>query len=175
MDKKKELKESYGLKRAQMQLSFGMIFSIILIIVFISFAFFAISKFLGMQRSIVVASFIDDLQKDVDRMWQSAQGSQEKNYILPKKIQYVCFIDFKSRANNKNYIYDELGQVYSESENMFFYPVGSAEGLDSKEIKHIDINKITGMENPFCIENIGGKVKIIIKKGFEDNLVKIIR
>jgi len=39
-------------KRGQLKLSFGMIFSIILIIVFLGFAFFGIQKFMDYQKSI---------------------------------------------------------------------------------------------------------------------------
>ena len=47
---------------------------------------------------------------------------------------------------------------------MFFYPVGSGEGTDAENIEHIDIGNITENENPFCIENIKGKVTMTIKK-----------
>ena len=141
-------------KRGQMKLSFGMIFSIILIIIFIVFAFYAISKFIGMQRIAQVGQFVDCLQSDVDKMWKGTQGSQEAEYSLPKKIKEVCFTD-------------------DEYENLFFYPEGSSEGFNSIEIKHIDIEKITENENPFCIQNTDGKVKMIVKKGFGEELVMI--
>ena len=69
--------------------------------------------------------------------------------------------------------YRELEQAYYENENLFFYPIGSAQGLNAKEIKHIDLEKITENENPFCIENIDGKVNLIIKKDFGETLVTI--
>ena len=141
-------------ERGQMQLSFGMIFSIILIILFVAFAFFAINKFLGLQRIAQVGQFVDGLQTDVDKIWKGSQGSQEVQYFLPKKIKKVCFTD------------DEYG-------NLFFDPLGSSEGMDSIEIKHIDIEKITGNEDPFCIENIDGKVKMTVKKSFGEALVII--
>ena len=141
-------------KRGQMKLSFGMIFSIILIIIFLAFSFYAISKFLGLQRIAQVGQFVEGLQTDVDKMWKGSQGSQEVEYILPKKIKEICFTD-------------------DEYENLFFSPRGSSEGMDSIEIKHIDIEKITENENPFCIKNTDGKVKIIIKKSFGEELVMI--
>lgn len=141
-------------ERGQMRLSFGMIFSIILMIIFIAFAFFAINKFLGMQRIAQVGQFTDGLQTDVDKMWKGSQGSREVEYSLPKKIKEVCFRD------------DEYG-------NLFFYPLDSSEGFNSIEIKHIDIEKIIENENPFCIKNIDGKVKMIVKKSFGEELVMI--
>ena len=157
-----------------MKLSFGMIFSIILIIVFISFAFFAIQKFLDIQNSVQVGKFTNDFQLNIDKIWKGSQGSEEKEYFLPKKITYVCFVDYSSdKKGEKQDLYRELEQLYYENENMFFYPVGSAQGLDAREIKHIDLEKITENENPFCIENIDGKVNLIIKKDFGEVLVTI--
>src|SRR3989344_9488004 len=83
-------------KRGQMKLSFGMIFSIFLIIIFLGFAFYVIPKFLGFQDSLKVGTFIKDFQDDIDKMWKSAQGSQKVEYLLPKEIIRVCF-DEKNR------------------------------------------------------------------------------
>ncbi len=161
-------------KKAQLSLSFGMIFSIILIVTFISFAFFAISKFLGIQKSVEVGKFLNDFQSDVDRIWQGSQGSEVKTYSIPKKIEYVCFADYTEQERGENSVlYQRLYEVYYENENMFFYPVGSGEGLDSKELKHIDIKRMTEVENPFCIKNNQGKISFTIKKDFGEALVTI--
>tara|TARA_Y100000031_G_scaffold25620_1_gene27593 strand:- start:19 stop:513 length:495 start_codon:yes stop_codon:yes gene_type:complete len=162
------------MKRGQMKLSFGMIFSIILIIIFVSFAFFAIQKFLDIQNSVQVGKFANDFQLDIDKIWRGSQGSKEKEYFLPKKITHVCFIDYSSDEKGNNEIfYDELEQSYYENENLFFYPIGSAQGINGKEMKNIDLEKITESENPFCIKNINGKINLIIKKDFSETLVTI--
>ena len=69
-------------KKAQIKLSFGMIFSIILIIVFLAFAFYAIKVFLGIQNTAQIGKFISDLKSDVDRVWKSTESSEEKEYNL---------------------------------------------------------------------------------------------
>ena len=66
------------MKRGQMKLSFGMIFSIILIIIFISFAFYAIQKFLSIQNSVQVGKFVNEFQQNVDKIWKGSQGSEKK-------------------------------------------------------------------------------------------------
>jgi len=152
-----------------MKLSFGMIFSIILIIIFIAFAFYAIQKFLGIQDAVKVGQFVDSLQSDIDGAWRGSQRSQEVEYTLPKEIDKVCFIDTQLSGSN---LYEELKNVCYNNENMVFYPV---EGLESNEIKHINITKITDSENPFCVENLKGKVKMTIQKSFGEGLVRIIR
>ncbi len=140
-------------KQAQMHLSFGMIFSIILIIVFIVFAFYAIKKFIGLQQNVQIKLFAEDLQFDVDKMLGSTQGSQTEEYALPAKIEAVCFDD-------------------REYENMFFRPPGSTDG---KLIEHLNIEKITQDEEPFCIENIDRKISLVIGKNYGESLVTILR
>lgn len=163
-------------KRGQVKLSFGMIFSIILIVAFLAFTIYAITKLLEVQRNIQVGSFADSLQEDVDEKWKGGMGSEEAEYRLPKGIQAVCFTDFYSSAKgSKKEIYDELKQVFFEYENMVFYPIGSAEGLDAKEIKHINITKMTLEENPYCIENINGQIQLTVKMSPGDSLVGIIK
>lgn len=163
-------------KKSQMQLSFGMIFSIILIIVFIAFAFYGIKKFLEIRNSMLISSFIDSLQDKIDSAWKGPQISQKEDYSLPKKVEYACFVDFSSAAiGAKKDFYNELKRVSRANENLAFYPIGSVtDGFESFEIEHIDIEKTAKDENPFCIAN-DGKVKMIIKKEHEENLVTITR
>ncbi len=142
-----------GDKTGQMKLSFGMIFSIILIVIFIAFAFYAIRIFLGIQDEMKIEQFGHGLQTDVDKMWKSSHGSQEVEYLLPSKIESVCFAD-------------------DEYQNLIFH---SEEFVGGKKIQHIDIEKITEDENPFCVENIKGKIKMIIKKDYGEALVTITK
>ncbi|MFH1801291.1 MAG: hypothetical protein ABH804_00440 [archaeon] len=164
------------MKRGQMQLSFGMIFSIILIVIFISVAFYAILKFLDVQNSMKVGKFLNDFQTDVDRMWKGSHGSQEVEYYLPSKIEYVCFIDYSLQSKGSRAdIYNKMKQVYYEHENIFFYPLGSAEGMDASEIEHINLEKITESENPYCVQNVDGKIKFTLKKNYDEATVDVTR
>tara|TARA_B100000315_G_C14532057_1_gene566665 strand:- start:974 stop:1471 length:498 start_codon:yes stop_codon:yes gene_type:complete len=161
-------------KRGQMKLSFGMIFSVILIAIFLAFSVFAIQKFLEIQDAAQVSKFSSNLQEDIDKIWRGSQGSIEKEYTIPKGVTYVCFTDYSSGKKGKYIVvYDSLLQTYFEKENFFFYPLGSGLGLNSKEVKHIDLEKTTENENPFCIENLDNKLKLIIKKNFGEVLVTI--
>lgn len=163
-------------KRGQLKLSFGMIFSIILIIVFLAFAFFAVQKFLGLGDSAQITKFRNDLQSDIDKIWQTTQGSQQEEYFLPSEIRYVCFTDYSSEKQGQYQdFHDELNQVYYGAENMFFYPVGSAGGLDSTEMKHVALGDIIKNENPYCIQNIDGKIKLTLKKNFGEVLVSVLK
>jgi hypothetical protein len=138
-------------KRGQIDLSFGMIFSIILIIAFLVFGFFAIKKFLELQDSIKIQTFLKDFQDDVDKMWKSSQGSQTKSYYLPNYINAVCFQE-------------------NRFENL---KLNSSKIINGKMIEHIDITKITEEKDPFCIANSNGKISLTISKDYGEILVTV--
>ncbi len=140
-------------RSGQIQMSFGMIFSIILIIVFLAAGFYAIKKFIDLQDTIKVETFLRDFQQDIDNMWKSVQGSQTRVYSLPTKITSVCLVD-------------------DEFENLRFT---SAQIITGKKLSNLDIAKITADEDPFCIDNIKGKVSLIIVKDYGETLVSIER
>jgi hypothetical protein len=140
-------------RKGQLQLSFGMIFSIILIIVFIAFGFYAITKFIDLQKTIQIENFLRDFQNDVDKMWKSPQGSQVITYSLPTKITSICFVD-------------------DEFQNLKFT---SNEIIVGKMIENLNMAEITAVENPFCIGNIKGKIRLTIAKDFGETLVRVER
>lgn len=160
-----------------MKLSFGMIFSIILIIVFLTFAFYVIKLLLQSQSQSKVLIFKEDLENDIDKIWRGSGSLRDPDgYKLPRKVELACFIDFSapSRGDNQD-LFIKLRQVYYEFENLIFYPIGSAQGLNAVEIKHINIENITRKENPYCIENIDGKVILTIKRDYGEEGVIIER
>jgi hypothetical protein len=140
--------------KGQLDISFGMVFSIILIIIFLAFGVYAIIKFLDFQQTIQIDTFLNNFQNDVNTMWKSSQGSQIVTYTLPTKIKSVCF------------------STERESENLKFI---SAQIISGKNINNIDIANITKDENPFCIENVKGKVSMTIVKNFGETLVSVTR
>lgn len=162
--------------KGQMKMSFGMIFSMIMIIIFIGFSFYAITKFLDLQNSAQIGKFVNELESDVDSAWKGSQSSQKHEYSVPRKVEYVCFINYDSRERGRyNDFYIELNRFYNGNENLFFYPPGSGQGIDSREIRNLDIRKITETENPFCIEKTDGRISLTIKKDFGEALVTITR
>ena len=143
-------------KKGQMNLSFGMIFSIILIIIFIVFAIYVVIKFLELQDTIKIEQFMrdtGDFQNDIDVMWKSPQGSREVNYSLPTKITAVCFQD------------DEFENLKFTSENI----------IKGTNIENLDIEKSIGNEESLCIPNVKGKVILKITKGYGETLVTITK
>jgi len=137
--------------KAQMQISFGMIFSILLIVIFVVFAFFGIKKFIEVQDKILVKNFISDLNNDLEKMWKSSKGSQEVIYVLPKKIQEVCFRN-------------------DEKENLYFISENKLEGGLLKYINY----ETTLDNNKLCIPARNREVFLIIKKDYNEEFVTIV-
>jgi hypothetical protein len=147
-----EMKKRSG-KNAQMNMSFGTIFSIILIVVFIAFAIFGIMKFIKTTQFAQVEKFKSDLQADINTMWQSTQGSQKLEYSLPKKITKVCFTD-------------------DEFENLYFAP----DDFNGKLMNNIDFAKtIPKNSDELCINAIKGKITLFVQKNYGENLVTITK
>ena len=161
-------------KRGQMKMSFGMIFSIILILIFIVFSFSIIKSWLDLGTTTQVESFINTLQKDVNKSWKNTQTSQTIKYSLPSKIEKVCFVDYSSPAIGAGRsMQDYIDETYSDVNNLFFYPKGAVEGTGNRKIQNINITKITVNSNPFCINNVNGKVLMILQKNYNEVLVTI--
>ncbi len=151
--KKRDLKEN---KKAQIQMGFGVIFSIILIVVFIAFAIYGISKFLEIDRIAKMAKFESDLQDEINSAFRSDSISKPFEYHLPKKITQVCFED-------------------KEYENMYYLPREYGGVL----LKNIDILRtVTGpgsLNRRLCIDVKNGRFFVNIKKDRNENLVKLLK
>jgi len=133
------------------ELSFGSVFSTILIITFIAFGIYAITKFIDLQKTIQVEKFLSDFQSDIDKIWKSSQGSQVVEYQLPSNIISVCFKE-------------------DEFENLQF---SSNKIIRGKMILNIDIEKTLGAEDFMCVQNIEGKIQMTLVKNFGEVLVTI--
>jgi len=145
-------------KRGQMKLSFGMIFSIFLIIIFIAFAFFAINKFISTQRTVQYHQFIQDLQGDIDKMWKEQQSSQAVSYSIPSSIKQVCLtrscgdlgMEFNCYSNSDNIVFNSTRKVF-----------------DSAFISHLDIDRTVGGNRRMkCFEVVDGKVDFMLIKTY---------
>jgi hypothetical protein len=139
-------------KNGQIHLSFGMIFSIILIIAFIGFAFFAIQKFLEIQNNVQINQFYNNLQTDVNTVWNSAESTQQKSYNVPNSIAKICF---SSSGANDMYVYDASGK-----------PTGSL------NIDNLNIPVMTSA-GQLCFSAVGGKINVILEKKISETLVTI--
>lgn len=161
-------------KGAQLDISFGMIFSIILIIAFVAFAGYMIVKLVIPAGCVTTGLFKTDLQENIDRAWNSEQTSFPLRLSLSTKVQSVCFVNltkpFKGGFRNE---YDSFERYMYKGLNMFFYPTKSAcSDQLGFAVKHIDLEKITSKSNPYCIMNNRGNLTIKIE-GYYGKLVML--
>ena len=157
-----------------MGMGFGMIFSIFLIVIFIIVAVYAIKQFLDFKDCSTTGLFLSDLQSEVTNVFSKQASSFDFSKSLPSGIQYVCFANFSKELKGE---YIDIGQDLSIYEgtgnNLFFYPRGKA-CVKTKRILNINLAEITKIDNPYCIQNVRGKVTIRVSKGFNQGLVTLI-
>lgn len=140
-------------QKGAMEISFGMIFSIILIIIFISFAIYGITKFLNLQKEVQIESFVEQFENDVNKVWISTQTSQSFTYSLPANIAEVCFAERVSGG-------DSIIEMEIKK---------SGQNIGQKR----KIEKIDFAEDKLCIKSSDGKIKINLKKDVGDALVEL--
>lgn len=133
-------------KKGQMKISFGMIFSIILIVAFIAFAVYAITYFISIGNQVKVGNFYNSLNKDVGKAFQSSEAKMNVQYDLPTKVDQICFTNGKSS-------------------NLFVY---SKHSVSNTYIPHLNITS-----NNTCILVNQGSVNFTLTKNFEGNLVRV--
>jgi hypothetical protein len=139
-----------------------MIFSIILIVVFISFAFYGILKFLAFQQDAKYHQFLDDLNSDIDKIWKSSQGSQELSYSLPSSVSEVCFV--KTCVASKYY-------CRTSSDNLVF--LNSKNKFESYYLDNLDLEKSLGTKQELCFNAVNTNIKIKLYKNYNEALVKV--
>ncbi len=160
-------------RRSQLQISFGMLFSIILIIAFIAVAIYAITIFLNTKNCTQLGIYKEDLQGEIDRAFQNEESGFDFQGIVPSSVDYVCFVDTSSLIKG-SYLdkYDE--RYILEEENFFFAPLkDSCKDMRAFKIEHINIEKITSINNPYCAGKVDGQVSLRIVKGFNEDSVCI--
>ncbi|MFA5259460.1 MAG: hypothetical protein WC979_09185 [Candidatus Pacearchaeota archaeon] len=163
-------------KKAQetMGMSFGMIFAIILMIFFIVVAFIAIKAFLETSNCAKVKIFVDKVQTEVDKTWNSQQDDSVITGSLPSSVDYICFGNLSRSIYGASEVIGQDIEIYEVyGANMFIYPIGSSCEMPHHKIKHLDLEGTTKSENPLCIPVEKGIIKIKIEKAFEKRLVKV--
>jgi hypothetical protein len=162
-------------KRGQFRISFGMMFSMILIAVFVFLAFYVISMFLDIKDEVETGGFIDDLGDEIERLHKSTGGAEKtKTLRLGKdEITHVCFFDFeRGQSGPYDEQFNDIKRKTSASDNFYFYPRRFAE-FDSAEIKHVDMENFE--QNPYCIRAQDREFEFRLSKDIGDSLIKISR
>ncbi|MBX4212317.1 hypothetical protein KW787_02575 [Candidatus Pacearchaeota archaeon] len=159
------------MKRGQLQISFGMIFSIIIIIATVAIAFYVINYFIKTSNNLSCKMFHKDLQDRITSAWNGEISQDTYISSVPMGVKEVCIGDLTNPPANVNdkEEYDSFKQYSVPKSNFFFYPRESAcnEGGFSYRLDHIKSDRF------FCITSQQGKASIKISKGISDSLVTL--
>ena len=157
-------------KAGQLQISFGMIFSIIIIIATLAVAGYVIVNFVDLGGNISCKLLYQDLQEKIDKAWHSSISSESFNKDVPAGINYVCFGNLSQQTNSSYKMQYEKFSMYARPKsNMFFYPVEGA--CDDTEFTYaLEHVSFPGF---FCIPVKEGKIGIHLSKGKFDSLVRL--
>jgi hypothetical protein len=161
-------------KRGQqtIEMSFNWIFAVILIIIFIFVAVYGIKYFMNLSSCSTVGFAYDDLQKEVDNAYQSDFTEREATINLPG-IQMICFANLSKPITGNSGAYDEINIYEFEDANTFLIPPEKACTIPFYKIKHLNLDKITEVKNPYCIEVIDGKATFTVSMDYYEKAVTI--
>ncbi len=164
-------------KRGAIELSFGMIFSIIIMIAIIGVAVYAITAFLQIGKTSQLSLFHQSFQGTIDDVWSSSITNKVVSFFLPNSIELVCFGNLAGSSYNPQYEneFRDLKRYSSgfeqDNTNRFLYPSTKAGELAYKKVDKVDLNAlINGFD---CFEVRDGNVRIRLEKNEFDSLVKI--
>lgn len=160
-------------KEGQFEISFGMIFSIIIIIATVAVAGYVIKYFYDVGQCGGVGTFYQDFQGEITKAWESTISQGVFEHAIPG-TDFVCFANPKYPYYGKTFSvqYNSLKDYINsygvdENRNIFLYPSSGCKGLEYNTIEHVNITSF------FCAPVKDGKVSITLGKNIGDSLVKI--
>ena len=157
------------IKKGQFQLSFSMIFSILVIVAILAVSFYVIRFFLSLDACGDIGFYYRGLDDEIEKAWKSQIYSGEYEGSLPSGIEKVCFgnLNYDSAGYSEEMTY--LHSYADENKNVFLYPgaVGCDIQLAEYTIEHVEI------EGFWCADVSKGKVSVKLLKESGDALVKL--
>ncbi len=159
------------MKKGQLQISFGMIFSIILIIATVAVAFYVISYFIKLGNNVSCKLYYTDLQDRITVAWNGELSNEVFSESLPSGVSEVCFgyLNQSTRSSSDASVQESLRAYPSAKSNLFFYPRGSTcnDGNFAYHLTHVKDSAF------FCVKVVKGKARVTINKGTKDALVNL--
>jgi len=146
-------------KKGQIQISFGMIFSIIIVIATVAIGFYVINYFLNLSSCTKTGLFWNSLTDETDKAWNTDMTQTIFKGNVPSGVEYVCFGNLSSRTgidSKSTEILLELQTFGENDKNSFIYPPKKACELAFYDLKH------SRFDNFFCVPAKSGVVDIKI-------------
>src|SRR3989344_2430748 len=150
-------------KKGQIDLSFGFIFGIIIVIATVAVAFYAITYFLNIQKCANIGLFYNNLGSEINKSWVANGETINKPFTrtVPESVKSVCFGNLSSiivSSDSKEQYMVLKKKFEGEEKNVFLYPTKSACNQGSFNLQHIKVDRF------FCINQTKGKVTVKISR-----------
>ena len=171
-------------KKAQiMGLPFQMIFSIILIAIFLYVGFTAIKAVMSTGDTMKIANFVSSFRNDLEKTMATTESTQGYKYSLPSSIKMVCFSQNIAGMNTailisiNNHLYNitELDNYKArnlEGSYVIFYPRSAIDRLQTSYYAKTDCQRaclnLSNSNNPKCFEVIDGVISLTLCKTIGD-------
>lgn len=156
-------------KKGQIQISFGMIFSIIIIIATVAVAFYVINYFLKLNDCSKAGLFYDSLKSEVEKAYNGDITQKIFSKAVPSGVKSVCFGNLtQDYTKTDSEQYDYIVQ-YGIKNNVLLYPPGKAcnNELASFNLVHATTSGF------FCVPVKSGAISVKLTKSTFDILVKL--
>jgi len=162
-------------KRGQFQMSFGMIFSMFLIVIFLVVAFVVIKNFLDIGKEVEERQLVNDLNDEIKRLSQSTSSGTNilfEGNLGDTKVTHVCFFDSENvqRGRFVPQYEDFKSKQIDEEHNFYFYPREQSY-TESARIELVNMSVLH--YNPYCVIVRDGKVEFKLNKNIGEYLVRI--
>lgn len=163
------------MKKGVMEISFGMIFSVIIIIAIIGVGVYAITTFLQIGKSTQIGLFHEKFSETVEEIWASAITNRVVSFSISNSIEYVCFGSLESGSGGRyaaqfTKLREHSSGFEQQNTNMFLYPPDKAEDFAYKKAEKVDLSSLGGFD---CFSVEDGIVRIRLSKNEFDSLVKV--
>lgn len=129
----------------------GTFFIVVIILVIILLGVWGVKKWLNNRDSVLLETFPEKVQEDINEKVNKSHSWEKPTYKLPENFTEVCFLN-------------------KEKDNLV---LKSDSQIILHDIENVDLAKITGENDEFCLDVVEGKVKMILRKK-EDNPKVII-
>jgi len=157
-------------KKGQIQLSFGIIFSIIIIIATVAAGTYFIKQFLSVSECTDLNLFYKNFQDKIDEVWRSPIASQQFSASIVSGVDSICFGSLLSEDAQTYPEYTFLSRYKSTDYNFFLYP--SQKVCDGQ--RSVAKLKNVKVEGFFCKDVVNGKVELdIVKESSSEALASI--
>ena len=164
-------------KKAQgtMEVPFQMIFSLILIAIFIYAAFTGIKYFMERADQAKIAQFLADVDAKVGTAWQATEMTQTYSFDVPKRVEMICFGDMsKSLREDVCPEFDVYkDQAVQKGANMFLCPPRKVYSVGAPIYHSIRCNGnpcVDFKQDLYCVKN-DGKISITLEKSIGSSKV----